>query len=259
MELIKQIVKVGNSAGVILPREWLNGKARIELISKPLNIKKEIFEILEEYLEDIEGIYIVGSYARREENEKSDIDIFVITNKINKKIIKGSYEIILISKRQLEKTLERNILPLLPMIKEAKVIMNKELLSKYRNYKLNKSNLKFYFDVTTSAMKVCKSAINIDKESGAKNTSDAIAYSLILNLRSTYLVDSLIKNKKWSTKDFLRLIKKISNSLESYEGYTRVKSDIKSKRKLEVEDARKLISYILEKLDEHKKLLKKTR
>ena len=32
MKLIKQIVKVGNSAGVILPKEWYGGKARVEFI-----------------------------------------------------------------------------------------------------------------------------------------------------------------------------------------------------------------------------------
>ena len=43
-ELIKQIVKVGNSAGVILPREWLNGKARIELIEKAIQFGKAMLE-----------------------------------------------------------------------------------------------------------------------------------------------------------------------------------------------------------------------
>ena len=70
MELVRPIVRVGNSAGVILPREWLNGKAKIELIARPLDIKKEVFEILEDYFQDIIGIYLVGSYARNEQNDE---------------------------------------------------------------------------------------------------------------------------------------------------------------------------------------------
>ena len=76
-ELIKPIVKFGNSAGVILPREWLNGKAKIELVEKPLNINKDILEILEPYFNDIQGIYLVGSYARGEQTQESDIDVLV--------------------------------------------------------------------------------------------------------------------------------------------------------------------------------------
>src|SRR3989344_7101847 len=112
-ELIKQIVKVGNSAGVLLPREWLNGKARVELISRPLDIKKEILEILDEYLRDIRGIYLVGSYARGEQEKDSDVDILAVTNNTNKRIKKGKYEITLISEDNLDKTLKNNILPIL--------------------------------------------------------------------------------------------------------------------------------------------------
>ena len=31
-ELIKSIVKVGNSAGVVLPREWYGGEAIVKLV-----------------------------------------------------------------------------------------------------------------------------------------------------------------------------------------------------------------------------------
>ena len=69
MELVRKIVRVGNSAGVVLPREWLNGTAKVELVRKPLDIKGDILKILEPYLEDISGIYLVGSYARGEQRQ----------------------------------------------------------------------------------------------------------------------------------------------------------------------------------------------
>ena len=86
MILTKRIVKVGNSAGVVLPREWLDGTAKIELVRKPIDIKKDVFKIIDPYLEHILGIYLTGSYARGEESERSDVDILVITNNINKKM-----------------------------------------------------------------------------------------------------------------------------------------------------------------------------
>ena len=39
-ELIKPIVRMGNSACVLLPKAWVDGKARVELIEKPIDIKK---------------------------------------------------------------------------------------------------------------------------------------------------------------------------------------------------------------------------
>ena len=131
-ELIKPVVKLGNSAGIVLPKEWYGGKAKVKLIKKPLNINKDVLEILEPYLYDIQGIYLVGSYARGEQTEKSDVDVVIVTNKINKKIEQGNYNLILISQEEVENSLNNNVLPILPMLKEAKALLNKDLISGYK-------------------------------------------------------------------------------------------------------------------------------
>ena len=71
MELVRKIVRVGNSSGVVLPIEWLNGTAKVELIRKPLNIKKDILEIIDTFLKNVLGVYLTGSYARGEETENT--------------------------------------------------------------------------------------------------------------------------------------------------------------------------------------------
>lgn len=254
-ELIKSVVKVGNSAGVILPKEWLNGKAQVKLVQKPLNIKQEIFNILEPYLKDICGIYLVGSYARGEQEDKSDVDILVITENENKRILNGKYEVILISKYELEKTLRNNILPLLPMLKEAKTILNDKLIEKYVETSLTKKNLKFYVDITKSAMKMNKIAIEID-EMQNKNVSDNIMYSLILNLRQTYIVDCLIKNKNPNKKDFLILVKKLTGSEKAYEAYVRSKNEEKTKKEINIKEAKEIYNYIIKEIKKHEKWTK---
>lgn len=257
MELIKPIVRVGNSAGVILPREFLHGRAKIEIMERPLNIKKDIFEILDPYLYDVLGIYLVGSYAREEQNEKSDVDMIVITEKTNKKIKKKPYEIILVTKNNVEEELKRNALPILPMLKEAKPILNETLIDKYRETSLTKENLKWHIELTKSALKVNKAGIKLDKLMNSL-CSDANAYSLVLRLRGIYLVDCMIKNKLWSTKEFLSLIKKISGSTKAYEGYFRIKNDIISKKEdLPFNEAEKLYLFILKKIKEQEKWAKR--
>jgi len=251
-ELIKSVVRVGNSAGVILPKEWLNGRAQVKLVRKPLNIKQEIFSILEPYLKDILGIYLVGSYARGEEDDKSDIDILVITEKENKRILNGKYEIILISMENLEKTLKNNILPLLPMLKETKPIINSSLIKKYAETPLTKRNLKFHIELSKSAMKMEKTAIEL-AEMQNENISDNIMYSLILRLRQTYIIDCLIRNKLQNKKDFLKLVKKITGSERSYEAYVRSKSDVKRQVIISIIEAKKIYDYLKKKIVEQER------
>lgn len=257
-ELIRKIVKVGNSAGVVLPREWLNGMARVELVRKPLDIKKDVLEILEPYLEDVVGVYLTGSYARGEETEKSDVDVLVITSNIGKTIEVGKYSIGLVPKESVEWTLANNAFFVLPRIKEAKALINKELIEKYKKTELSRKNLKGYFDIVKSAMRVNESFIEI-AESEKDKLGDGNAYSLILNLRSVYMIDCIIKRKMWNNNELLRLIKKLYGNLEIYEGYLRSKNDLKGKDKIDVEGARKVYEYIIKKLEEHQKWLKAKR
>jgi predicted nucleotidyltransferase len=255
MELVKNTIRVGNSAGVLLPKEYLN--MQVKVVLTPLNVEKDIIEILMNggLLDNVVGVYIVGSYSRREESIESDVDILVITNNVNKKIKKGKYELLLISEKELERQLEKNIMPLLPMIKEAKAVVNSSLLEKYRNTKITKRNLKWHFDIIKSGLKLNKAAINLDKDMGEKCTRDAVAYSLVLHTRSWYIVDKMLKKKTWSKKEFVKLLNKISGSNSAYEGYVRVKSDNKRKKELLIQEAEKLISYLSKEIKKQESLL----
>jgi predicted nucleotidyltransferase len=254
MEIIKNVAKWGNGAGILLPREWLGNQVKIILIDRTMEIKKEVLSILNEYLEDILGIYIVGSYARGEQEERSDVDVLAITNKTNNRIKSGKYDINLIDKKSVENHLEKNILPLLPMIKEAKVVVNSDLIEKYKNTKLTRENIKFHIETTKSALNAIKEVMKITEID--EKISDNIAYSLILRLREVYIFDCLIKNKKWSKKEFLMLLKKISGSEEAYLGYLRAKDKKKIQENLNLEEAEKIYSYISEKIKKQENLFK---
>lgn len=254
-ELIRPIVRVGNSAGVILPKKWVNGRARVELISKPLDIKSDVFEILEPYLREIIGIYIVGSYARGEHTERSDVDILAITSKTNHVIDKGKYSIILINKDRLMVELKKNIMPFLPMLKEAKALLNSTFIEKYNSTEINKVNLEPYIELGKSILKVNRAAIDLDKN-WPSDCEDAIAYSLVLRLRSSYILDCLIKEKKWNNREFIKIVKKVSGSIKAYEGYLRAKDDKPRKKGLPVEEAERLHDYVLKKIKEHEKWIK---
>ena len=85
---IKKAIKAGNSSAVVLPRSWLNKEVRVELFRKtPEIILSDVINIARKYVDikEIIGIYLVGSYARGEEDDSSDIDVLIITK--DKKII----------------------------------------------------------------------------------------------------------------------------------------------------------------------------
>ena len=88
--ITKLVQKFGNSAHVVLPKEYI-GK-RIRFIAEPKtfdDIKSQVLEILKPYLENILGIYLYGSYARNEQIIDSDVDILVITNTKSKFMVKS--------------------------------------------------------------------------------------------------------------------------------------------------------------------------
>ncbi|MFQ5531508.1 MAG: hypothetical protein ACE5ES_02735, partial [Candidatus Nanoarchaeia archaeon] len=176
-----------------------------------------------------------------------------ITTNISKRIVEDKYDLLLIPQEDLKKALNDNIMPLFPMLKEAKPIVNEALLIKYRNTKLTKKNARWHIDVVRSGLKVNRAALDLENELKNKYASDAIAYSLVLHLRSIYIVDNLMKNKIWKNKEFIGLVKKIAGSKLAYEGYIRIKANKKRMKTLPIDQAEKLYSYIQNKLKEQEK------
>ncbi len=252
MKVVKQVVRVGNTGGVLVPREWVHGQAEVKLLEKPLDIEGDILRLLKDHLPDVKGIYLVGSYARGEQTDRSDVDVLVVTGRTSRRIEKGKYEMILISEKQLEGQLRTNALPLLPMIKEAKPVLNAELLSKYRDTRLSQRNLKWYFETTSSALDVVKAVIALDQDCGDL-VSDNTMYSLVLRLRGVFIVECLMQNKIWKTRALLKLIKRLSGSTEPYSAYLRSKDRAKVRRAIPVQTAQAFIEYIKQRLSVQKK------
>ncbi|MBS3071729.1 nucleotidyltransferase domain-containing protein [Candidatus Pacearchaeota archaeon] len=239
-EIIKKAFKLGNSAGVLLPIEWKDRKVRVKLIEK--SISQEIIEILEEkdMLKNTNGIFLVGSYARGEETEKSDIDILVITDDINKQLKVGRYEIVFISKEKFENSIKKSIY-LASLINESRAIMNEAFMKDYKS-KTKGILMKKHLDEIKSVTKINENSVEIDEELG-EIVSDETIYSIILRLRELYLIECLRNSKNYSNKEFADLIKRIATQ-ESYNAYLRIKNDLKSKRVIPVKEAEALIKEI---------------
>ncbi len=259
--IIRKTRAVGNSSGVLLPRHWLNKKVVVTLAElSEKEILKEVIEILynKKILSSVLGIYLVGSYARKEQTKESDVDILIITKEHDKtrEIKENIYSILVIPKNRLEKNLEKNILPLLPMIKESKTLLNDSLIKNYKDIKLTKKNLEFHLETTKSALEINRASIALSKNLGEK-CPNGVLYSLILRLREIYIIDCLINEKMWSKKGFLKFLEKIPGSKEAHQIYLKVKNNENTNKRLEINKIEKLINYISKKIKEHEKWVKR--
>jgi len=250
---IKKTVRAGNSSAVILPRAWLDREVRVELVKKtPKIILQETISILEKHIksEEIIGIYLVGSYARKEEDKNSDIDILIITSNTNKEMIhEGIYNILIVSESLLKWKLENDLLPVGPMLKEAKPLINYTYLNSL-NVKVTKKNIKWYVDTTNEKTELIKKAL----ENIGKRVNDRVAYSLVLRIRTMYLIQRMSKNKIYSKRELINLLRKISGSNNAYESYLNVKNDEEESYKTTKEEAEKLYEHLKQQLDDLRKI-----
>jgi len=251
-EIVKNVASWGNGAGILLPKEWIGNQVKVVLIDRTLEIKREVFSILEDYLEDILGIYLVGSYARGEQDSKSDIDILAISNKTKKEIKSGKYNVSISTLESLKKTALFQPELVLPRIKEAKVILNPLLLKEFEN-KVSKKSFKEFYEDSKRMLKISKEFVKLDKEDGSELKSHSVIYSLILRLRGLFFIKCLINEEKYSKKSFEKWILADLNKEEfekCYEIYGLEKEDKASKSiKVNLETAKKLIKFLEEELE----------
>lgn len=245
-QITKTVQQIGNGAHIYLPKEMVGQKVVVTLVKKTLaEIEQEILMILRPYLRHSMGIYVYGSYAREEQTPESDIDILVITDgkvKIHKKI--HDYEIIAISLEQLEKTIEYTAVLILPILKEAKAIVNSSLLEKYKKEKLTKKNARWYIETTESALAINKEWIS-EKD---MKSMPAIVYSLIMRLKGLYVIESLILNKDYSNKEIIDYLTKegITKANQIYRMYSEHRDEKRiSDTSLNYDDISKLYDIVV--------------
>jgi predicted nucleotidyltransferase len=245
MEITKSVSSWGNGGGVLLPREWIGNQVKVILIDRTLEIKREVLNILEEYLPDIIGLYLVGSYARGDQENESDIDIIAISNKTNKELNSGRYSVSIITLEGAKKTLDKNPVLILPSLMEAKAIINNSLLQELKSLQIRKNSFKGFIEECKRIIKIDKGLISLDKEQGyEKLDSISVIYSSILRLRAMFMISNIIKKERYSKYDFLKWAQKDIDKEEfrkAYNAYKSIRDDKKVKETIKIETAQDLL------------------
>ncbi len=246
-QIRKKVNKSGNGGAVWVPKEWLGEEIIITRIETPkLSLKEEIIHLLLPQIENISGVFIYGSYARKEETADSDIDILVLAK--NKFDIKNTkkFDIDIIEVKKIKNLVQKNIF-IYSMIKESKPIMNAYLLEELKNSDKNfKDSINWFKETTQDSIKSVREFIELDKMESKYVLSYSIIYSLILRLRGLFLISCILNNKKFSNKLFKQWIN-ISNSefKKIYLVYRNIRDNKKtSSIKITLEQVESLLNFL---------------
>lgn len=98
-EFYRRAVRVGNSAGILLPKSLLGAEVSVKVVKPAVNIKKDILKIMDNLLEEIMGIYVL---TEKQEKENKNIKR-IFKNELNlKNISENNSESKEKSKRKIE-------------------------------------------------------------------------------------------------------------------------------------------------------------
>ncbi|MDD5163129.1 MAG: nucleotidyltransferase domain-containing protein [Candidatus ainarchaeum sp.] len=210
---------------------------------KILELSRKTLQFLKPKLANIEGVFLFGSFARNEQKEKSDIDLLVIADKKIDLGKKEKFDFLIKTREQFEIEI-RTDSTLFPrqVVSEAKPILNESLLDELKKVK-PKPDFKEVFDSTLGAFKKTKELLEMNHGTGLLESNVAI-YSLILRLKTLFIIQCHKKSIAFSNKKFKELLEKYGFSEQKINALLEVwqaeRDNKKTSQKILLADALKL-------------------
>ncbi len=199
----KMVQPFGNSGHVILPKEYVGKRMRFLLEPKTINeVKEDLMWMLLPHLEKVEGVYLYGSYARNEQTASSDVDALILASEKFSLPKKENYSVIILTKKELDATVERRPVLILPIIREAIAILNGPLLKLYKEMPIKRHAISKFLDETMEILDINRQGEALGFETGS------LVYSLILRIRSLLLIQCLLSNQPYSKRGLYSILGK---------------------------------------------------
>lgn len=262
MKIIKNVVEIGNGAAVYVPREYKGKQVLVVLPEKVEDIKKRVLTKLVEFMPNVLGVYLYGSYAREEAAIESDIDLLVIVREKDEKIsgLFNDIDIRVLTLENIKNSIMNFPIPITIMLQESIVFLNPLLLEELKKEKHNPRGLRWHFEDIKGMIKIIMKFIKLDDE----NIDASNVYSLIMRARVLYMIECFLKNRSFSNDGIKRKI--LHYGLEEklfdyhYQIYQKIKNNEEVKEKINKNEIKKLIIiikiYLKEIENETKKKLK---
>lgn len=204
-QLVKTVVKSGNGGAVWVPKNWLGQEVIVILPQKPkLDLKGKIIHLLEPYLKGILAVFIYGSYARHEQTKDSDIDVIVITEdkELRIKAKEPNLEISVVTLERLKEAIRKNPAMYYQAVQEAEPLINAHILEDLKSIKIESKNFKRYIIEAKEHLKSSKELLELDRMHSEFVMSYSIVYSVILRVRTIFIIKCILDKEKFSNKLF---------------------------------------------------------
>src|SRR3989338_7415414 len=240
--ITKIVKKYGNSGGVYVPSSWIGGKVKVELVEEPIRPGDIINKI---NLEHVSGAILYGSYARREMEEGSDIDIIIIKDE-DAHIdvpdeLKRKCDIQTKTMKEARVAMTNDPIFHKMIMDESVALINHQTLDSLKKEKLNPRGIMTRIDIAESSLGIVKELF--------KAGSDEVVYPVVMRLKEMSILECLLTNKKYSTASIRSEIlrrgvtqKELSSLMRIYR-FSR-NNKIHEKSKLSREAIEKLISLL---------------
>lgn len=234
---------MGNGAAVYVPKEFANREIVILLPEGIEEIQSRVLNRLIEFMPNIMGIYLFGSYARGEQEADSDIDLLVITKEKEDKIKDALKDIDsrIITLDVAKNTLKNTPLLIVPILNEAKTFLNPGLLDELREFKIDYKRFDWNFGDIKRIIKIVEEFVELD----SLDISPTHIYSLILRIKVCYIIESILKNRQFSNKSVKELLLKYGLKKEKinefYKIYREVRENENSNIKVNKDEILELI------------------
>jgi len=259
MKIIKKAVAMGNGAAIYIPKEYSGRQVAVILPEGISSIKKRIIERLSGRMENIVGVYLFGSYAREESSLLSDIDVLVITKDEDKSLkqLFDDMDVRILTLEKIKKSIDRMPVFILPILKEAKTVINPVLIDELKNSKINYRKFKWNFDDIKRITRIIEKFIEIDEE----DIDISHIYSLVMRARICYMIECLLKDRQFSNSGLKAEMAKRGIDEKKYEKYygiyQKIRDDEEIQGRIDKEEIEYFISiikkYALELENESKK------
>ncbi len=216
-ELIeREVVPFGNGSIVYTPKKWLKQKVWVVLEEKQQDPTSEILALLKSHMPSIQGIFLYGSRARDETTNQSDVDLLVVSDQKLSLPKTAPFDIRVATKAELLTELPKDsTLFLYQLFREAVPIVNASLLKEFQEIKVN-PNFRLFLDDTLRAFKqVHELLLGEQNNHGLPLKATSVIYSLILRLKTLYLIQCFLKKQSFSNQNFISFLTKKGISEEN--------------------------------------------
>lgn len=246
MKIMKKVVEIGNGAAVYVPREYKGRQVLIVLPEGIEEIKKRVLARLIDFMPNVLGVYLYGSYARGESTKASDIDLLIVVKEKNDKIkaLFDDIDVRVLTLESIRNSIKNFPVPIMIMLREAEVFLNPLLLEELRQEKYDLKGLRWHFEDIKRIIKIIEGFIKLDE----KDIDASHIYSLMMRARVLFIIECLLEKKAFSNEGVKKKLLKYGLSERLFDCYYQIYQKIRAnetvKEKVNKEEIEKLIDII---------------